>query len=835
MEDNRVLKPDVALKNISEDKLSRSKFAENITNNLIDLFNKNDKESIVIGLYGEWGSGKSTLINFIKEFINDKIQIPQKSLIIKIETICTSFYKKSENLCSFMLTSTSVLIKLFLTIIILNFAIVKFLASFAILNAWFINIIKYSSCGACIYKIIIPTEWIIKLLLIGIVIVTPVMKVFSPLKFLLYPFHNIYLNWKAKAEKSVNKPIIVDFNPWNINDEKLFLAEFFNQLISAVSTQVNNEKVVSLLQQYSETLLGELGKGLKIFTDEPLDLSTARLKLEEELKKQQRTMLIFIDDIDRLSDSEIYKTMRLINSIANLPNIIYFMSLDRDIVSKALGKYNSGNGDSFLEKIIQVSFEIPALDEKKFDSLFFNKIDEFLVCAPHFNEKIEEKHKYYWSQVYFSGFRALFSKPRDVYRFINTLKITYNSNLQKEINPVDFMVVTAFQLFAPSLYYFVLTHKNELTTKLDSKEVDTFKEEVNKILSAEQDKGKDYKRLLTTLFPNLESMYSGISYGQDYYGNWRKDGRICCSENFDKFFMYDIPTGTIALSELEDIVERTRDKESFAGALLHINDNGEIKQFLQRLEDYTASEIPKENITNVASVLFDVGDFFPLGDEGMFSLDIYAYINRIIYQLFKREISTDDKLEIITNAISSAERSIFPVVNYLRYIRRCLDKKEGSLEEIFLTEEQFNELATVTLNKIYAWQKNDIDKFENADFAFNGSLIKHHKLGVILYFWLEYGDKELLTSYIKNITQSTDALLAMLKGLANTSKTYGGTSDTITRYTITNETLLRFFDCNDLKPQVEEINKNIANYDDANKQIIISALKAINNETQDDF
>lgn len=55
---------DLPLNNVADDKLGRSLFASEIANGLVKSFETNN-ESIVVGINGSWGSGKSTLINFI--------------------------------------------------------------------------------------------------------------------------------------------------------------------------------------------------------------------------------------------------------------------------------------------------------------------------------------------------------------------------------------------------------------------------------------------------------------------------------------------------------------------------------------------------------------------------------------------------------------------------------------------------------------------------------------------------------------------------------------------------------------------------------------------------
>ncbi|MDM5264831.1 KAP family P-loop NTPase fold protein [Bacillus wiedmannii] len=70
-----ILYPDTPINEVAEDKLERSNFANRLTN-IINT--RKQKESIVIGLYGRWGTGKTSVLNLMKQRIqkeNDVITI----------------------------------------------------------------------------------------------------------------------------------------------------------------------------------------------------------------------------------------------------------------------------------------------------------------------------------------------------------------------------------------------------------------------------------------------------------------------------------------------------------------------------------------------------------------------------------------------------------------------------------------------------------------------------------------------------------------------------------------------------------------------------------------
>jgi len=60
---------DVPLENPDNDRLGLSSFAENLANSIWEI---ETKECLVFSLFGPWGSGKSSCLNFVRYFINQK-------------------------------------------------------------------------------------------------------------------------------------------------------------------------------------------------------------------------------------------------------------------------------------------------------------------------------------------------------------------------------------------------------------------------------------------------------------------------------------------------------------------------------------------------------------------------------------------------------------------------------------------------------------------------------------------------------------------------------------------------------------------------------------------
>ena len=55
---------DEAIDTFEEDLSNRKSFVENLSSSLLSW---NDKKSLVIGLFGKWGSGKTSIINLLEK------------------------------------------------------------------------------------------------------------------------------------------------------------------------------------------------------------------------------------------------------------------------------------------------------------------------------------------------------------------------------------------------------------------------------------------------------------------------------------------------------------------------------------------------------------------------------------------------------------------------------------------------------------------------------------------------------------------------------------------------------------------------------------------------
>ena len=68
-----MIRKDTPILNVADDLLNRDNFVESLKQSIIN-YSDND-ESLTIGLYGKWGEGKTSVINLVKEKLEEQADI----------------------------------------------------------------------------------------------------------------------------------------------------------------------------------------------------------------------------------------------------------------------------------------------------------------------------------------------------------------------------------------------------------------------------------------------------------------------------------------------------------------------------------------------------------------------------------------------------------------------------------------------------------------------------------------------------------------------------------------------------------------------------------------
>jgi predicted KAP-like P-loop ATPase len=78
MNSNELILTDTPLQNPEDDRLGFAPFAKNLANTICKV---KSKGCLVFALYGTWGSGKTTCLNFTSQYIKERPEAQQPIII----------------------------------------------------------------------------------------------------------------------------------------------------------------------------------------------------------------------------------------------------------------------------------------------------------------------------------------------------------------------------------------------------------------------------------------------------------------------------------------------------------------------------------------------------------------------------------------------------------------------------------------------------------------------------------------------------------------------------------------------------------------------------------
>ena len=196
--------------------------------------------------------------------------------------------------------------------------------------------------------------------------------------------------------------IIARFNPWGFSGHLDLLAIAFRELAAAIGRDSPGklaQGLGKLLQTYAgllelmpvpppvpnimSRLLRRLGASLSRGGEaRNSDLRAVRSLVEQSLRDLGRRILVIIDDIDRLSDEEIREIFKLVKVVGDFPNTMYLLAFDPSIVQKALEETQRGAGAQYLEKIVQLPFQVPQPASEKISDELTTMLNSVLRDVP---------------------------------------------------------------------------------------------------------------------------------------------------------------------------------------------------------------------------------------------------------------------------------------------------------------------------------------------------------------------------------------------------------------------------------------------------------------------
>ena len=571
------------------------------------------------------------------------------------------------------------------------------------------------------------------------------------------------------------KVLVVRFNPWWFSGSDAVLWRFFEALSACIERSWGKrarKKLGAALEEYAAAVapaavsipeagkaaeaackgLGWLGRRL---SGRHLDPQSRRDAICKALLGQAQRVVVLIDELDRLTASEIREVFRVVRSVADFPNTIYLLAFDRGIVCEALKGVQAGAGEDYLEKVVQVPFDLPAVDSEALHRLLSAGLQTVLGETPPKRWDRTE-----WAGLLHDHVAHFIGTPRDVNRYLNSVRLAW-SLVPDEVHPLDLLGVEALRVFGPPAYELVKANKDLFVGHaMDDQPATRAKcDEILKLIERPDEK-EAVRGLLERLFPKVRAAYSNRRFAPDYEFRWRRELRVRSADIFDVYFRLTLAPGAISDAEIQALLERAWDPEAFGEALLAFGRQPvpagrgtRVSSVLDRLRDY-ASELSPDQGKAVLRALFQVGDALCIPDDkrGWLESGNDDLMLGILARITGQAESQTERGQLLLEAMAKG-RSLY-MITYLVYLLG-LEHGVGTTEAREPPEgrtvngQDLQHLTGVALTKIEAAAKD-------------GALASVPGLIFVLASWDDWGGGDAMRTWVAHTTREEEGFASLL-------------------------------------------------------------------------
>ncbi len=273
---------------------------------------------------------------------------------------------------------------------------------------------------------------------------------------------NMALEYLRKDTDSC--PHVVEFNPWQISGQDQLTEAFFHEvavaldsiagsdpgaakraekwaaygtLLSVGGTVASSLKTIlplfgvpggPLIGLAAETLKNSAelaGQGEKAARRDIKSLHAAKEELRRNFKRTlKRPVLIVIDDIDRLTFEEVRLLFRLVKANGDFPRFIYLLLFQKENAVKALDAVCDGQGGAYLEKIVQVGYDVPEIKRPALHKILTTGMNE-IMGRLEVGKRLDQER---WVNLFIPELQHYFVTLRDVYRFMNVFSFSVSES-----------------------------------------------------------------------------------------------------------------------------------------------------------------------------------------------------------------------------------------------------------------------------------------------------------------------------------------------------------------------------------------------------------------------
>ncbi|MFO0564303.1 MAG: P-loop NTPase fold protein [Polyangiaceae bacterium] len=639
-------------------------------------------------------------------------------------------------------------------------------------------------------------------------------------------------------------PIVLRFNPWWFSGHEDLVRRYFELFERAVfDARSRRKKLKTTLATFANVFgagASELGvpggKAIARAVEKAVDAGRQadvvglKNELVAELAKAALRIVVIIDDIDRLLADDVRTLFRLVKAVADFPNVTYVLAFDRKVTAGALETLHPGGGESYLEKIVQVPFELPPADAEQLRTMLFRQLDRIIEDVPR-----SEFDQQRFGNSYIDCVKPFVTKPRDVVRLVNTLSVTFPA-VRGEVDPVDFISIEAIRLFAPRAYSIIRENPDRFAGTFFSgssaQELDEHRRFHMAWMAPLGPQAETIKAAIRRLFPRLDALWSNTHHGSE---SWRRDRRLCSPEIFPVYFRGSVPPDSVSRADFDSLMAVADNAKLFGQRLNAIggqtrpDGTARARAVLDLLNDEVRRrEGPLSYAAPMLQALLQVGDELVERDaeRGGFDIGVRRWIGFVVDNLLSR-MSEDERDKVLQTAAREG-CALGVIADFVAgasadHGRHDARKKPDHDPEL------------LPLDLVVQLEQTVARRIEDA--ARSGRLVAHKHSLRLLYLWRLFGDPATVARWVQAWCEDDQQLLQLLPQFLGQERSWGLSDHAVkVRQRANVDCLKDFFDADQLRARIELIRAKdgLSEYHRDLLDVVGGALSAASTTNDDD-
>lgn len=652
-----------------------------------------------------------------------------------------------------------------------------------------------------------------------------------------------------------SRPALVTFSPWLIGDRDAMLRTFFEDLAKTMerfeanpATAKPTEGLSDRIRQYAKrldkaapvisTLIGLLnskaGELAETAFETMANATEGELPLEElkdeiagMLRALPNRVVVVIDDLDRLEPSEIGEIVRLVRSVADFENVVYVLCYDQDILARAIEKaLHVENGHAFMEKIIQVSFPVPAPEPFALRRMLQDRLTEIRWegedrdTATTDTPSTEEGRL----SAMIDASADRLPTPRHVNRVVDAVSVRWSS-LRGQIDFSDLVFLQIIRLSNRRLYkwiekyvatYAVVEHQNAHFPEERKKRIF---QELTETLAEEGSIFEEEQHKLDDLIPGIDTAVG--AFNEDAIGifapmptanipKFEAEKRLASPTHHRLYFAWNRPSGAVGDTDIAEFMGLAAQSDYHAAPKLqvlmtesHAGVGSRGEQLLERLERYEFQAFEAQPCAIIIDALANTMDapIQPMAQRPWGGWTHWRLATRLLPRL------KACAAEFADDAIERAFRdgtSIGWLTDVLRretfahglYGDRPRDPKDWILTEVELTK------VISLLHRRYA--EFDLEQLRWTP-----------EPASILFAWSQSGGASDARRFVQDVTQEAEGLVGLVECFVSVVESSGGNY-----YRLQNEGLSGLLDLDRALERLRKIEADLTMLSDRATQIL---------------